>query len=481
MSTTDFDARAWAASLTLEQKMTAARDLMNALKSNWSITARPEQVAPKHYRKWVIQAGRGWGKGRAACEEVARIALTHPGCTIAVIARKDVQLDTICFNGTEGSSLCEVIPKHLQQRYYSTSGNVHLVLTNGSVIRGFSAERPDGIAGYNLTAWWADELALFTTKNADEVMRQLGMATRKRGTVPRGIISTTPRRVPHMKALIDEAAADPRVIIQRGATLDNAANLSDAFIADQYAKHGGTAWGRQELEGEYLNEVAGALWNDDLIAAARARPVAERFDRILVSVDPSGSATGDATGIVVMGVVVAERTTPAGTVKDGHISVLADFTTDGTAEHRYAQCVAAAMAFGAGTCIYESNFGGDATAAGIRAAWRDVGGSKAMPFTIEDVHATQDKGARAIPVVSVYQQGRVAHAEGLEQLEAELTTWEPGVTPQSPNRLDALVHGVRFLTDKERPKPGVYNPNTVKRSDTPRNPITSRSIDRGRR
>lgn len=481
MSTTDFDARAWAASLTLEQKMTAARDLVRALKSNWSITARPEQVAPKRYRIWLIQAGRGWGKTRTAAEALAKIAIDNPGCTVAVIARKDGLLDTINFNGQDGSSLREVIPQHLQGRYYSSSGDVHLVLTNGSVIRGFSAETPDGIAGYNLAAWWIDEYALMPAKNAAAVMQQLGMATRRREVRPRGIISTTPRRVPHIKELLDDAVTDDSIVIIRGATLDNQANLSPEFIADQYAKHGGTAWGRQELEGEYLNEVAGALWNDDLIAAARARPIAERFDRILVSVDPSGSATGDATGIVVMGVVVAERTTPAGTVKDGHISVLADFTTDGTAEHRYAQCVAAAMAFGAGTCIYESNFGGDATAAGIRAAWRDVGGSKAMPFTIEDVHATQDKGARAIPVVSVYQQGRVAHAEGLEQLEAELTTWEPGVTPQSPNRLDALVHGVRFLTDKERPKTGIYNPNTVKRSDTPRNPIMSRSIDRGRR
>ncbi len=414
-------------------------EIQDAKRNNWALTARPNQIAPKHYRQWIVQAGRGFGKTRCAAEEVARIADENPGCTIAVIAQKDIKLDTVCFNGQDGSSLCEVIPQSKQERYYSTSGNVHLVLKNGSVIRGFSSEKPDGIAGYNLAAWWADEYALYAPDNAKRLLTQLKMATRKRGVMPRGIITTTPRRVQHMRDLVKKCEEDPEnYVLVRGSTRDNEENLAPEFIEEIHKEFDGTREGLQELGGVLLDDNPNALWAAELIAVACAKPMPASFDRVVVAIDPSGSATGDATGIVVVGVASED------------IGIIGDYTTNGTPEHRYLTACRAAIKHGASQFVVEVNYAGDATAAGLRAAWpRCDDEDKGKLPTIIPVTATKDKAARAEPVVGKYQQGRVSHAEGLEALETEMLDWEPG-SSTSPNRLDACVWGVRHLTDKPK-------------------------------
>lgn len=447
-------------------------ELDAAKRSNWSEQARPNQVAPASYKQWIVQAGRGFGKTRCAAEEVARIADENPGCTIAVIAQKDQKLDTVCFNGQDGSSLCEVIPKSKQLRYYSTSGNVHLVLTNGSVIRGFSSEKPDGIAGYNLAAWWADEFALYSPSNASAVMVQLKMATRKKGVIPRGIITTTPRRVQHMRDLVAKAEEDPdNYVLVRGSTKDNEENLAPEFIEEIHKEYAGTRLGLQELDGVLLDDNENALFSGDLIAAALAKSMPAAFDRVVCAIDPSGSATGDAMGIVIVG------------VSGEDIGVLGDYTTNGTPEFRYLAACRAAHVHGASQFVVETNYGGDATAAGLRAAWTryDAPDKGRLP-TIVPVTAKGDKAARAEPVVGKYEQGRVSHApgplgKGLELLQGEMLDWEPG-SPTSPNRLDACVWGIRHLTDKPRNAKPAQVPTGPRDAVRRKSQLTQRQIVR---
>ena len=410
--------------------------------SNWALTARPEQIPPAGYRKFVYMAGRGTGKTRTAAEEIARIADENPGCVIAVVARKDLHLETICFGGESG--LCAVIPPAKQKRYYTTSGDVHLVLTNGSVIRGFSSEKPDNIAGYNLTAWWLDEFALFAPKNAAAVVWQLQMATRKRGTAPKGVITTTPRQVKHMRELVEESKTDPGVVLVRGKTMDNKANLSEEFIRDIHAEHAGSRLGRQELDGELLDDVPGALFDGDMIAAARADwpdPAPTTFDRVVVGFDPSGGGT-DATGIVVGGQIGTQ------------VFVLADYTTNGTPGARFEAGCQAAYDHGASVILYEHYFGADLNVYGLQEAWKNLVARGIVNGPCPKIKPTElrgDKAKRAEPVVALYEQGgRVFHAPGLDELEEEQTSWEPGTKAASPNRIDALTYMVRFFTDKPR-------------------------------
>ena len=61
------------------------------------------------------------------------------------------------------------------------------------------------------------------------------------------------------------------------------------------------------------------------------------------------------------------------------------------------------------------------------------------------VWATKGKYLRAEPVAALYEQARVRHLPGLEKLESEMTTWSAGSGQKSPNRIDALVHGITEL------------------------------------
>jgi phage terminase large subunit-like protein len=423
--------------------MRLADEVAEADARDWSKTARPEQIPPPGYRIWIYMAGRGAGKSRSASQEIAKIAKENPGCVIAVVARKDLHLETICFGGESG--LCAVIPPEEIERYYTTRGDVHLVLKNGSVIRGFSSEKPDNIAGENLTAWWLDEYGLFTPSNAVAVMWQLKMATRKKGTAPKGVITTTPRQVKHMRDLVEEASNDPRVVLVRGKTNDNRANLSEEFIRDIHEEYAGTRLGRQELDGELLEDVPGALFNGDMIAAARADcpdPLPTSFDRVIVGFDPSGGGT-DATGIVVGGQI------------GPHIYALADYTINDTPGARFEAGCRAAFDYGASLILYESAYGADLNAYGLQEAWRNLtarGLVEGDPPKIKPTTLRGDKAKRAEPVVALYEQGgRIFHAADLDQLEDEMTTWDPSdAKAPSPNRIDAWTYVVRHLTDKPR-------------------------------
>ncbi len=93
----------------------------------------------------------------------------------------------------------------------------------------------------------------------------------------------------------------------------------------------------------------------------------------------------------------------------------------------------------AGAVVVETNQGGALVGELLRGAGLDC--------RIIEVTASVGKGARAEPVSSLYERGRVHHAVGvdLRALEDELVGWVPGGKGLSPNRLDALVWAVSEL------------------------------------
>ena len=379
---------------------------------------------------------------------------------IAVIGRTHTDVREICFEHQK-SGLLTVTPPELVADYRKSLGSVRMTLTNGSVIQGYSATEPDALRGPARDLFWCDEMGSYPRQTAQDVIDQAWLTMRE-SPRPRMVVTTTPKPVPWIKKLLKRAETDPAVVIRRGRTLDNQANLSPAALAELLAAYGGTRLGRQELDGELLEDVEGALWRAELIEACRwtGGPLPELVDTV-TAVDPSGSATGDACGIVTVGIT-----------RGGLVLVLEDSTSAGAGpEARYEAACLAAVRHGSGLLLYEANYGGDASAGGLRSAWthlmdtgridRDMARPRIRPAT-----AKGDKAARAEPVVGLYEQtaagtDRIRHAVPLPLLEQEMTTWVPGSGAASPNRIDAMVWAVRRLTKHLGLVSSVSSPNAA--------------------
>jgi phage terminase large subunit-like protein len=216
------------------------------------------------------------------------------------------------------------------------------------------------------------------------------------------------------------------VVVTRGRTLDNVANLAPTFMQTMMDRYGGTRLARQELDGEDLWDEPGALWDRDNLDGTRQARAPIDFARVVVAIDPSATNTKDSdeTGIVV----VAKG-------MDGHGYVLADlsgkYSPDGWAK----RAIAAYHEWSADRIIAEKNQGGDMVAHTLKVIDPDV------PLRL--VHASRGKIARAEPVAALYEQGKIHHVGCFGQLEDQMCTWVQGM--KSPDRLDALVWGLTEL------------------------------------
>jgi phage terminase large subunit-like protein len=229
--------------------------------------------------------------------------------------------------------------------------------------------------------------------------------------------------------------ADPATVVTHAATQANRMNLARSFLAHVEAKYGGTRLGRQELAGEMLFDVEGALWTAASIAGARA-PRAVELDRIVVAVDPPVSAGSDADecGIVVVGAATK------GPPQDWVAVVLEDGSLAGASPQAWAEAaVALFRKHGADRLVAEVNQGGDL----VRTLVQGV--APTVPF--KAVRASRGKAVRAEPVAALYEQGRVSHAAAFPRLEDQMLamTVRGYVGRGSPDRVDALVWALTEL------------------------------------
>lgn len=382
----------------------------------WHQEARPNQLPPEgDWSTWLIMAGRGFGKTRLGAEWLAEQAARNPGTEWAIVSPTWRDCGKVCIEGESGL-LQALLPGELESK---NASDLIVRLTNGSKIYGYSADRPDRLRGTNLSGAWVDEAAAMA--RVDQLMDEALMPALRIGVNPRVLITTTPRPVQFLKDILKrEADGDDSVAVVRGKTSDNAANLSKVALQNLYARHGGTRLGRQELEGELLEDIEGALWSRKVIDDTRVDK-APQMARVVVGVDPAVTSgeKADHTGIIV-----------AGRSVDGHFYILEDCTTKGTPRNAMAKAVSAFHRWHADRVIGEVNNGGDY----IEQVIRTIDPSVAY----KSVRATRGKLVRAEPIAALWEQGRGHIVGSMPILEDQMCMFTSD-SPTSPDNLDACV------------------------------------------
>lgn len=379
---------------------------------------------------WVVLGGRGAGKTRAGSEwvrtQVEGSRPRDPGRSsrVALIGETIDQAREVMVFGQSG--IMASSPPDRRPEWQAA--RKRLVWPNGAIARLFAANDPESLRGPQFDCAWADELAKWP--KAQEAWDMLQFALRL-GPHPRQVVTTTPRGMPLLQAII----ADPRTVVTHAPTAANRMHLAQSFLAHVTEKYGGTRLGRQELEGEMLFDVEGALWNAAMIEAAR-RPRRVEVERIVVAVDPPVTSGSDADecGIVVAGAAMQ------GPPQDWQAVVIEDSSLSGASPQAWAERAVALMKkHGADRLVAEVNQGGDLVEKLVR------GVDPLVPY--RGVRATRGKAARAEPVAALYEQERVSHAAAFPALEAQMLAMTVrGYSGRgSPDRLDALVWALTDL------------------------------------
>jgi len=367
----------------------------------------------------LLLAGRGFGKTRSAAEWLAFEASRKRNTRWAIVAPTFADARDTCAEGVSG--VVQILREYGTLQDYNRSIG-EIVLTNKSRIKLYSGEEPNRLRGPQFHGGWFDELASFKYPDAWD-QYQFGL---RLGDKPQTVVTTTPRPV----KLIKDLVAREGIEIVRGSTFDNAANLAETALAEMRLRYEGTRLGRQELYGEIVDSVDGALWTHALIDQERVTEYPPLM-RVVVAIDPAVTSgdQSDETGIVV-----------AGMTNDGHYYVLKDLTLRTSPERWARVAVQAFHDYKADRVIGETNNGGDM----IELLLRQVDPS--VPY--KKVTATRGKLVRAEPVAALYEQRRAHHVGLLPELEDQMCNYTPD-SNTSPDRMDAMVWAMHELMESQ--------------------------------
>lgn len=229
-----------------------------ALYYHWAFWARDNQMPPaQSWRRWVIMAGRGWGKTRCGAEWVRAQVEKNKARRIALVAETIFDARMVMVEGESG--LLSISPPWFRPVFYPSKRL--LTWPNGATAMLFSAESPDQLRGPQFDAAWCDEIAKWSSPVAwDNLMFGLRL-----GDDPKVVVTTTPRPKKWIKELMEM----PDGVVTRGTSYENRDNLAKAFFDDIIRKYEGTRLGRQELMAEFLEDVPGALWSRGMIENCR--------------------------------------------------------------------------------------------------------------------------------------------------------------------------------------------------------------------
>jgi phage terminase large subunit-like protein len=407
---------------------------------------------------WLVLGGRGAGKTLAGAVWVAdQAARLGAGGRIALIGATLHDVRTVMIEGASGILN---LPRWGETRPAWRPSLRTLRFPGGCEAQAFSAEDPDSLRGPQFHCAWADEFCAWKGAGDALAMARLGLRLTRRVSLPlvgrdgreaarvgangeaagvphpdgfavvpphegegdgrpQLVVTTTPRPTRALRRLMGEGSC----AVTRAGTQANAAYLSPGFVAGLKALYGGTRLEAQEIEGQVVDDGL-ALFSAEMMAGARGVS-AGTWGRVVVGVDPSVTAGGNACGIVVVG-RVGEA-----------CEVLADRTVGGVSPEAWARAVVAAAGdYQAAEVVAEVNQGGELVTGLLRA----VGAG----LKVTGVRASVGKRARAEPVAALYEQGRVRHVgAGLERLEEELMA--VGDEAGDLDRADALVWAVTHL------------------------------------
>lgn len=449
--------------------------IYRAVRYRWSEGwARPKQLPPDgEWDIWALCGGKGSGKTRPGAEWTCRLARENPGSRIALVGRTARDTRDTMVLGESGIIACA--PPWFRPRYFPSRSLVRW--PNGFQGHLYSADEPDLLRGPQHHFAWGDEYAAWRKKEAWTNLQD-GL---RLGPRPRCLLTSTPRRSPLFLDTIlgpSDGRTRPvpadsvrgkseweftistkdhfgrevklRTVVRRFRTEENALNLAPGFAARRRAVYGDSSYGQMEMDAEVFEIVEGALWSLLVIDALRVEAMPQHHRRI-VSVDPSHAEDGsnDAAGILVLG----SGSAPDGSAGEPHGYVIDDRTLHASPNAWGRAVVKAYDDYRCDLVVYESNAspGKPDTVPDVLKSVDPKGRIKWHP-----VHSSRDKRTRADPVASLYEAKRVHHFEDpekpnhlshrLSQLEHEMVSWDPwDPRAKSPNRVDALVHGLTYL------------------------------------
>jgi phage terminase large subunit-like protein len=408
---------------------------------------------------WLILAGRGWGKTRTGAEDIAR-SMNESAIRVALVGPTFADGRDTMVEGESG--LLSVIPKSLIENWNRSIGE--LILKNGSRAKIFSAEEPQRLRGPQHHRAWCDEIAAWRYLQATWDMLMFGL---RLGREPKVIITTTPKPYRFIRRMVAQAT-DPKqkVVLTTGSTFENKRNLPTVVIDKLTETYEGTRLGRQELDAEVLEDLAGGiikiadidamrLSHGDVRSIFPTSDIRDLIDRIVVAIDPAVTAnkTSNETGIVVAGRSLGPC--PICSPVDNprrrpHAFVLEDVTeVRRLTEAEWSQnAILAHRRWFSDKIVGEVNNGGDLVEAVVRA----VDGT--IPF--DQVRASRGKVQRAEPIGALYERHEVHHVGKFPKLEDQLCRL--GIDPEdeedpdpddedssSPDRADACVWALSEL------------------------------------
>lgn len=387
---------------------------------------RPAQFRPGDdvaWFVWLLLTGRGWGKNYSGANNVNDMVKDHGYGRVGLGGRTAGDVRDVMVEGPSG--ILEL--SHPDFRPLYEPSKRRLTWPNGAVATTYTADKPDQLRGPQHDLFWGDEIASWKQVNGEcEAWNNMLMGMRV-GPQPRVIATTTPRPTKFMRTLIALAST----FVTSGHSDENKSNLHPDFYSTVLAPFIGTRLGRQELAGEILEDVIGALWTHDLIDQYRVTEVPEGVEltRVPIGVDPSGG--GDEIGIVAVG-----------KGSDGHYYMLRDRSLRATPNQWGSEVVKVYHELKADRVVGEKNYGGDM----VEATIRNVEGGSHIAYT--GVTASRGKAIRAEPISALYERGLVHHVGMFPELEDQMTSWTQD-SPDSPDRMDALVWACTDLLESE--------------------------------
>ena len=400
------------------------RARLQATVKPWSDIGRPSQQPPDgDWRFWLLMAGRGFGKSRTGAEYICAEAKAGRTARIGLVASTASDVRDIVVEGPSGIIK---VSERLGWRAHYEPSKMRITFPNGVEAWTRSADEPDRLRGPEADLEWWDEFGAWKHRdaftNADFGLRRRG----PNGERARVVVTFTPKPNALVRELVqrtkDQLDLPADAIMRTGTTYENADNLDPATLASYRRKYESTRLGQQELAGQLLEDVEGALWTLAMIEDARlpALPDGVTLVRVAVGVDPAASSDADSaeTGIIA-----------AGRGSDDEFYVLDDYSLRGSPRTWGGAAIQAYDDHKADRVVPETNNGGEMVISTLQTI------RPTLP--IHAVHASRGKATRAEPISSLYEQGRVHHIGIFPKLEEQMTTWVPGMT--SPDRMDALV------------------------------------------
>lgn len=265
-----------------------SREQWDEIVYNWAAHARDDQLAPvlakggARWHTWLVLGGRGSGKTRTGAEWIRAQVIGEPPLAdrrsrrIALIGDTIAQVRSVMIEGVSG--LLSVYTR--KERPILEVSRNQLVWDNGTVAQMFAADNPDSLRGPQFDAAWCDELCKW--RRPDTAWDTLQFAMRL-GRWPQCVVTTTPRPIPLLRKMLEDHAT----ATTRSRTADNAKFLSPSFLAEMLRRYGDTLIGRQELDGEIVEERMTGLWKRSYLDQSRllARP---ELTRIVVAVEAPG-------------------------------------------------------------------------------------------------------------------------------------------------------------------------------------------------